>query len=381
MSAREALIFDVNEGKSVSEAAADHGVARSCAYKWVARFEEDGWSGLEERSRRPELSPSRMRQEQIDALVDLKKRHPQFGPAKLVAMLEELSGGHVMAVSTAGEILSRRGLVERRRARRSPGRIEHVPFDVAGAGDTMTADFKGEFRLLNRSLCFPLTVADPVSRYVADIRALPSTHMAPVKQAFERIFREHGIPRQMVTDNGTPFCGSLSLGGLTQLSRWWIELGIVPVRIQPGHPQQNGIHERMHRTLKDWIRRHPRLSLRAQQRCFNDFRREFNHVRPHEGLGQKTPSTTYRPYRPWSERPRSIEYNSNMDVRLVNANGEIKWNGKLIFTSQTLIGAHVGLVRVDNSLLAIQFGVVRLGYLDELAGRVVNRKPPTETKE
>jgi putative transposase len=381
MSAREALIFDVNEGKSVSEAAADHGVARSCAYKWVARFEKDGWAGLEERSRRPELSPSRTTQERIEQLVNLKKRHPQFGPAKLVAMLETRHGGHVMAVSTAGEILSRRGLVEKRRVRHSPGRIEHAPFEVAGAGDTMTADFKGEFRLLNRSLCFALTVADPVSRYVADIRALPSTHMAPVKRAFERIFREHGIPRQMVTDNGTPFCGSLSLGGLTQLSRWWIELGIVPVRIQPGRPQQNGIHERMHRTLKDWIRRHRRSSLQAQQRCFNEFRREFNHVRPHQSLGQKTPSTAYRPYRPWSTRQRSIEYDTNMDVRLVNANGEIKWNGKSIFTSETLIGAHVGLLRVDNSLLAIQFGVMRLGYLDELAGRVVNRKPPTDAKE
>jgi len=381
MSAREALIFEVNEGKSVSEAAADHGVARSCAYKWVARFEEDGLAGLEERSRRPELSPSRTTQDRIDELVDLKKRHPQFGPAKLVAMLERRHGDHVMAVSTAGEILSRRGLVEKRRRRHSPGRIEHAPFEVAGAGDTMTADFKGEFRLLSRSLCYPLTVADPVSRYVADIRALPSTHMAPAKQAFERIFREYGIPRQMVTDNGTPFCGSLSLGGLTQLSRWWIELGIVPVRIQPGWPQQNGIHERMHRTLKDWIRRHPRLSLQAQQRCFNAFRREFNEVRPHQSLGQKTPSTAFRPYRPWSTRQRSIEYDTNLEVRLVNTNGEIKWNGKLIFASETLIGAHVGLLRVDSSLLAIQFGQVRLGYLDELAGRVVNRKPTTDADE
>jgi len=381
MSAREALIFDVNEGKSVSEAAADHGVARSCAYKWVDRFEKDGWAGLEERSRRPELSPNRTTQERIDELVDLKKRHPQFGPAKLVTMLETRHGGHVMAVSTAGEILSRRGLVEKRRRRHSPGRIEHAPFEVAGAGDTMTADFKGEFRLLSRSLCYPLTVADPVSRYVADIRALPSTHMAPVKQAFERIFREYGIPRQMVTDNGTPFCGSMSLGGLTQLSRWWIELGIVPVRIQPGRPQQNGIHERMHRTLKDWIRRHPRLSLQAQQRCFNAFRREFNYVRPHESLGQKTPSTAFRPYRRWSTRLRSIEYDTTLEVRLVNANGEIKWNGKSIFTSETLIGARVGLLRVDNSLLAIQFGMVRLGYLDELTGCVVNRKPTTDADE
>jgi putative transposase len=371
----------VNEGKSVAEAAADHGVARSCAHKWLARFKSEGWAGLEERSRRPELSPSRITEERIDELIDLKKRHPQFGPAKLVTMLEARHGGHVMAVSTAGEILSRRGLVEKQRSHPSAGRIEHPAFEVRGAGDTMTTDFKGEFRLLNRSLCFPLTAADPVSRVVVDVRALPSRHMTPVQKAFERIFREHGIPRQMVNDNGTPFCGSSSLGGLTRLSRWWIELGIVPVRIQPGRPQQNGIHERMHRTLKDWIRRHPHSSLEAQQRSFNAFRREFNEVRPHASLGQKTPSSAYRPYRPWSERPRSIEYDTNMDVRLVNANGEIKWNGKPIFTSEALIGARVGLLRVDNSLLAIHLGIVRLGYLDELAGRVFNRKPPTDTDE
>jgi transposase InsO family protein len=381
MSAREALIFDVNEGKSVSEAAADHGVARSCAYKWVARFEKDGWAGLEERSRRPESSPSRTTQKRIEQLVNLKKRHPQFGPAKLVAMLETRHGGHVMAVSTAGEILSRRGLVEKRRVRHSPGRIEHAPFEVAGAGDTMTADFKGEFRLLNRSLCFALTVADPVSRYVADIRALPSTHMAPVKRAFERIFREHGIPRQMVTDNGTPFCGSLSLGGLTQLSRWWIELGILPVRIQPGRPQQNGIHERMHRTLKDWIGVHPQPNLRTQQRSFNAFLKDFNHVRPHQSLGQKTPATAVKPYRPFSSRPKELEYDSTMVVRSVHSNGYIKWNGALIFASDVLIGANIGLLQIDESVWSIYFGAVRIGYLDGLAQRVQNRLPERLTPQ
>jgi len=377
MSAREALIFEVNQGKTVSEAAQDHGVARSCAAKWVARYREYGLEGLLERSRRPESSPNRIRQKTIDELTALKRRYPDMGPAKLVAILELRHGGHVMAVSTAGEILSRRGLVEKRRVSRSPGRIEHPAFEVAGAGDTMTSDFKGEFRVGNRSLCYPLTVADPGSRSVLEVRALPSTRMAAVRRSFERIFREHGIPRQIVTDNGTPFCSAVSLGGLTQLSRWWIEMGVIPIRIQPGRPQQNGIHERMHRTLQEWVNRRPRMSLEKQQRCFNEFRRWFNEVRPHESLQQKTPSTAYRSYRPWSARRRSIEYDTNMDVRLVNANGEIKWKGQLIFTSEVLIGAKIGLLRVDNDLLAIHFGGVRLGYLDEIASRVFNRKPET----
>lgn len=375
MNAKEGLIFDVEEGMSIAKAAAQHGVTRSCAYKWVERYRLDGLEGLEERSRRPEFNPKRVTQEVVDELVKLKKRYPDFGPAKLVLLLESSYGEHVVAVSTASQILDRHGLVQKQRRAPSIGRILHPAFEVAGAGDSMTADFKGEFRMLNRALCFPLTVADPFSRFILCIRALPSTAMSPVKAAFERIFCEHGIPRLIITDNGKPFCSSVSLGGLTQLSRWWIEQGVTPLRIERGRPQQNGIHERMHRTLKQRITRDLRPNLVSQQRCFNAFRREFNQVRPHAALGQKTPATAYRSYRSWSSRPRSIEYDSNMDVRRVNANGEIKWKGELIFTSDVLSGTNIGLVRVGESLLTIHYGHVQLGYLDELDGRVRNRRP------
>lgn len=376
MSAKEALIFDVNDGMSISEAAEKHGVARSCAYKWVSRYQRLGKPGLEELSRRPELSPARTSQELVDELVRLKKKHPGWGPAKFVAMMDERHGEHVMAVSTAGQILARLGLVAKRRpGHRSPGRIEHSPYEVTGAGDSMTADYKGQFRMGNGALCYPLTVADPFSRYVMAIEAMASTHMGPAKSVFERVFRKYGVPRQMITDNGTPFCGAGSLGGLTQLSRWWIELGIVPIRIKPGRPDQNGIHERMHRTLKDWIRRNKRENLRGQQRSFNAFRTEFNDVRPHQSLGQMTPSTAFRPYRPLRSGARSIEYDSNMDVRRVNANGEIKWKGQLIFLSEVLIGTDVGLLPVGEAIWSISFSTVRIGYLDELNRLAVNRRP------
>jgi transposase InsO family protein len=379
MSAKEALILDVNEGMSVSEAAEEHGVVRSCAYKWVSRYQRFGWAGLEELSRRPELSPERTSQELVDELMGLKKKHPAFGPAKLVPMLDQRHGEHVMAVSTAGQILARHGLVTKRRPRhRSPGRIEHAPYQVAGAGDSMTADYKGQFPMGNGALCYPLTIADPFSRYVLAIEAMASTHMQPAKAAFERVFREHGVPRQLITDNGTPFCSAVSLGGLTQLSRWWIENGIVPIRIQPGRPDQNGIHERMHRTLKDWIRRNKRSNLRGQQRSFDAFQTEFNEVRPHQSLGQKPPSTAFRPYRPFSSRSRAIDYDSNMDVRRVNANGEIKWKGTPIFLSEVLIGADVGLLQIGESIWSICFGAVRIGYLDELNSAAMNRRPKTE---
>jgi putative transposase len=375
MSAKEALIWDVNKGMSVAKAAEVHGVTRSCAYKWMDRYQRLGLEGLNEVSRAPHHSPNRISQKLVTELLTLKRKKPSYGPAKLVTMLEKRHDEHVMAVSTAGELLARHDLVKKRRARSSAGSIEHGPFEVGGAGDTMTTDYKGQFRMGNKVWCYPLTIADPFSRYVFAIEAFTSTHMAPAKVCFEAVFKEYGIPRQMVNDNGTPFCSSHSLGGLTQLSRWWIELGIIPIRIQPGHPQQNGIHERMHRTLKDWIGVHPQPNLRAQQRSFDAFRKDFNYVRPHQSLGQETPSTAVMPYRPFSSRPKALEYDSTMVVRSVHSNGYIKWNGAVIFTSDVLIGANIGLLPIDESVWSIYFGAVRIGYLDGLAQRVQNRLP------
>jgi transposase InsO family protein len=381
MSAKESLIFDVNKGMSVAKAAEVHGVTRSCAYKWMDRYRRLGLAGLNELSRAPEHSPNRTSQRLVRELVKLKRKYPSYGPSKLTTMLEERHGEHVMAVSTAGEHLARHGLVRRRRSQPSAGSIEHSPFEVAGAGDSMTTDFKGQFRMGNKSWCYPLTIADPFSRYVFAADALTSTHMGPAKLGFEAVFNEHGIPRQMISDNGTPFCSSQSLGGLTQLSRWWIELGIIPTRIQPGHPQQNGIHERMHRTLKAWIGEHPQPNLRAQQKSFDAFLEEFNYLRPHQSLGQKPPATALKPYRPFSSRPKTLEYDSTMEVRSVRSNGQIQWNGAMIFASEVLIGASIGLLPIDEKVWSIYFGVVRIGYLDGLAQRVQNRLPERLTPE
>ena len=379
MSSKEALIFSVNRGMSVSDAAREHGVARSCAYKWLKRVEEAGGiSGLEERSRRPEYSPSRTTQELVEELLKLKRKYKAFGPAKLVELLEVRHGRHVMAVSTAGTILARHGKVKQRGRRRpSMGSIEHRPYDVAGAGDTQTADYKGQFRMGNGQLCYPLTICDPFSRFVLDIVAMTSTHTARAQAAFERVFREYGVPRQIITDNGTPFCSATSLGGLTRLSRWWIEIGIIPRRIEPGRPDQNGIHERMHKTLKDWIVAHRRKDLRSQQRGFDAFRKEFNDVRPHQSLGQKPPKSAFKPYRPFPKRS-AIEYDSSVQVRKVNANGEIKWNGHSIFTTEVLIGTHVGLSRIGERLWRIDFGPVAIGFLDDATLRVTNRAPEND---
>jgi transposase InsO family protein len=375
MGTKEALIQDVAGGMTVAEAAARHGVVRSCAYKWVSRYDRYGKAGLEELSRRPEHSPMRKNQELVDELLELKDRYG-YGAEKLADLLEIRHGVRVMAASTAATLLERHGRVKKRRNRRSSvGRIEHSPYAISGAGDSMTVDYKGQFRMGNGRLCYPLTVADPFSRYLLGMTALGSTHMAPAKVAFERIFREHGVPRQIISDNGTPFTSAGSLGGLTQLSRWWIELGITPVRIAPGRPDQNAIHERMHRTFKDWIRKHPHLDLIDHQRSFDVFRHEFNQIRPHKGLGRATtPASMFKSYRPFPRR-LVVEYDRNITVRKVNANGEIKWRGRLIFLSEVLIGAHVGFTQVAENLWSITYGHVRIGYLDTLNHRALNRRP------
>jgi putative transposase len=375
MTAKEALIFEVNDGVPVREAAERCGVSRSCAQKWLARYREGGWAALEERSRRPQRSPSRVPESQVDELLKLKEQFPDCGPVKLASLLDALHGEHVMAASTAGTILARHGKVEKRGPRRrSAGPVERPPYEIAGLGDTATADYKGQFRTGDGAWCYPLTMCDPVSRYVLLVEAISSTRTEPARKAFDRTFREFGIPRQIVTDNGAPFCSTRSLGGLTQLSRWWIEMGITPVRIKPGRPDQNGIHERMHRTLKQWIRRYPQRTLRSQQRSFDEFREQFNNVRPHQSLRQKPPGTAFRPYRTYSSRS-TIEYDTNMDVRSVRSNGEIKWEGTHIFLTEVLAGAKVGLLRVGEQLWAIHYGHVRIGYLDAENERAVNTKP------
>lgn len=377
MDAKLAFVLDVLErGLDVETAAKLHGVGRTCGYKWLARYREYGVGGLEDLSRAPYVRPTATSEEKIRRLLRIKRKHPDYGPAKLVAMLEEEDGAHFLAVSTAGEILARHGKVQRRGPRRRrAGPIDHPPFIIEGAGHSMTTDYKGQFRMVHGRPCYPLTIADPFSRYVFDIRACSSTSTAEAKPAFERVFREHGVPAQIISDNGTPFC-STALGGLTELSKWWIQLGSTPVRIDLGSPQQNGRHERMHRTLKDRIRQSPRATLRAQQRMFDSFRLEYNHVRPHQSLGQKPPVSMLKPYTiEFTRKVPPVEYSTPYVVRTVRSNGQMKWAGGLVYVSEVLCGEPVGLLPLDDGLYEIYYAHVRLGYLDERTMRATNTRP------
>jgi putative transposase len=288
------------------------------------------------------------------------------GAVTLVDLMAQRYGQRPMAASTAGDILERYGLV-RKRTRRSRSKVApsepRVP--IPGSGHTLTGDFKGQFRVGGGRYCYPLTLAEPISRYVFAVEALSSTRMDQAKKVFERVFHEWGVPEQIITDNGVPFCSPRSLGGLSELSKWWITCGARPVRIEPGKPQQNSRHERMHRTLKDETASPPASSMRAQQNRFNVFREEFNHVRPHQALGGKTPASRVRPF-PGTMPRRFVDFEYPIDahVRRVRSNGEIKWASGKIFLSEVLIGELIALVELDHGLFAIYFGPVRIGTLD-----------------
>ena len=362
MEERKKLIELWEQGMNVSELHRRFGVSRPTVYATITRWLESSCdqAALEDRSRRP-LSNSRQTDAATTAaLLNIKDLYPHWGPKKLVRLLED--EGIDLSVSTARDILSRNGRVKARRAR--PPRwspMETPTIVIPGVGHTMSADHKGQFRTGDRRYVYPLTLCDPASRYVFAVEALTSTGARPAWKVFERVFREWGLPEQIVTDNGNPFCAARAIGGLTELSKMWIKLGIQHVRIQPGRPQQNGSHERMHRTLKDEATHPAERNLKAQQGRFDRFQELFNHVRPHESLGQQRPASRVQPYR--RSYPRSIpamEYPASFEVRRVRGKGMVKWRGELVFVSEVLTDEMIGFARVDEDRWDLYFGHARL---------------------
>ena len=259
----------------------------------------------------------------------------------------------------------REGLSQRRKRRRratpTPGGVP----PIVAPNDVWCVDFKGWFRTGDGAACYPLTVTDAFSRYLLCCRATAPDY-AGCRREFERLFRECCLPQVLLSDNGPPFA-ALAAGGLSRLSVWWIKLGITPVRIMPGQPQQNGRHERMHKTLKAETAQPPAATLAAQQRRFDEFRAEFNHERPHEALGQAVPAAVYTPSaRPYPVRLEDPLYANDFELRRVRSNGEIKWQGELIFIARPLVGEVIGLHEDADGNAAVYFGPVQLGTINGL---------------
>lgn len=350
-----------------AELAREFGVTRAVIYTWIGRYEEFGMEGLVDRPPVPKTSPHRTDPEVAARLIDEKRRHPNWGPGILIPHLRETEPSISWpAVSTGGSILKAAGLVKtRRRSKTIPTwSIESLEIDVAQ--ECMTADHKGQFLLKNGRYCYPLTLANPHSRYIYAVESLSSTSYREARPVFERVFQEHGLPRWILTDNGGPFCCASALRGLTRLSAWWIKLGIQPVRINPGSPWQNGIHERMHRTLKQETTRPPETTHEDQQRRFDAFRVEYNELRPHSALGKRPPSSAYRHFeRPYEGSLESVEYPGHYETRTVRSKGSIRWKGEELFLSEALSGERVALVEIDDGIWAILFAEVELARFNE----------------
>ncbi len=359
--------------ESVSGLCRLFGISRVTGHKRINRYREYGFEGLGDRGSAPHSHPNATSPQVSRRLIEAKRANPTWGPKKLVACLRaEYPEVAWPAPSTAGGILDRAGLVKRRRRRRKASAWSEPFTGAVHANDVWSVDFKGWFRTKDGTRVDPLTVQDATSRYLLACRGLTQPRTEQVHRVMDRVFREYGLPRAIRTDNGPPF-GSVGLGGLTKLSIWWIKLGILPERIEPGHPEQNGRLERLHRTLKDETAAAPRASHRSQQSAFDAFRDSYNERRPHEALGQRPPSRVYRPSaREYPRRVESPKYGSAVTVRRVRTNGQIKWKGTLIYLSEALRGEPVGLVQKDSRYWTILYGPLSIGLLDEHTSHVLN---------
>jgi transposase InsO family protein len=365
---RERFIADVQAGLySMTELCERYGISRTSGYKWVDRAEEGGRSALADRSRAPHHCPHRIPDAIAELLCTARRRHPQWGPKQLLALLRPRHRRITAwpAISTVGDLLVRHGLVTKCRRRRHPDHPGTVPPHTTEPNDIWAADFKGQFRTGDGIYCYPLTISDQHSRFLLTCHSLRNVQTVGAKPAFERAFREYGLPRAIRTDNGVPFA-TQAIHGLSQLNVWWIRLGIQHQRILPAHPQQNGAHERMHKTLKAGAIRPPRATLPAQQRAFDVFRTEYNEVRPHDTLHGRTPASVYRASpRPYPRRLPPIEYPGHYLVKRITSGGTFRFGRRLLFLATPLEGYDVGLDEVEDGVWSIYFCNVLIARFDE----------------
>lgn len=353
----------VLRGERVANLCREYGISRKTGDKFKNRFKLLGEAGLLDQSRAPKVIPHRTPPELVGLIVAERKRHPTWGPKKLKETLEQRLGRVLPAPSTIGDILVRAGLVQKRgRRERRPAQPTTLR-DAHAPNDVWCIDYKGQFRLGDRSLCYPLTLTDQHSRYILGCEAMAAISDEAARDACEEIFRRYGLPKAMRSDNGAPFA-SVGLANLTRLSAFWMRLGIELERIRPAHPEENGQHERMHRTLKAETTRPPRSHLLQQQECFDDFVDEFNRERPHEALGMKRPAQLYKP------SPRKMpkvlpepQYLEHDDVLAVTGHGNVHFRRRTIYVSQALAYQYLGIREEADGRWLVTFMKLDLGHL------------------
>jgi transposase InsO family protein len=367
MEERLRFVARLLEGEGMSDVCREFGISRKTGYKIFNRYKDEGIEALTDRSRRPVRYANQL-PEQIERLiVETKREKPHWGARKIRELLVRKLAGDVRipARSTVHAVLDRHGLVSQARKRNRANKAVGTSLSQAAApNDLWCTDFKGEFRLGDGRYCYPLTVTDQVSRYLLACEALESTKETPVIEAFVRLFREYGLPAAIRSDNGLPFASPNGLYNLSKLSVFWLRLGIAIERIQPGNPQQNGRHERMHLTLKKETTRPPGMNILQQQARFDAFISEFNEERPHEALAMRTPAELHTPSSRAYEGLPELEYPFHDRDILVTACGRICMHRKKINVSTVLAGQRLGIKEVDDGIWLVSFMHYDLGYID-----------------
>jgi putative transposase len=359
------ISFALDGNLTMTELCSIFNISRKTGYKWIHRYLDHGPEGLIDQSKAPKSIPHKTVQEITDFIVSYRTKHPTWGARKIIQKAQQVARHLEMpSEATVHNIIKRQGLTNKKRKRRKLGHPGRPTATAKSPNDIWTTDFKGQFKTKDGQYCYPLTILDEYSRFLIDCQGLRSTGYKGSFKVFKRIFKEYGLPSAIKSDNGIPFA-STGIARLSKLSVWWIKLGINPILIQPASPYQNGVHERMHKTLKYESTVPPSGDLKAQQRRFNNWKKEYNFDRPHESLKGNYPSMIYKPsLRTYPSKTPKVEYPAHFEVRFVSANHCFRWNHNAVPISSTLVHEYVGLEEVMDGIWAVYFSWKRLGFLD-----------------
>lgn len=361
-----------NKHLSITDLSQKYGISRPTVYKWLGRHEELGVEGLKEQNRSPKYHPNKTPKSILEMLIQEKLLNRKRGPRKVRAqVLRKHPGLKLPAISTISYWFKKEGLVKERKRR------SHVPaytqpfYRCQAPNDVWSLDYKGQFYTRNSRICYPLIATDNYSRFILNCDALKGPRYIPTQRSLENTFRQYGLPWAMRFDNGTPFA-SRCIGGLSRLMIWFILLGIIPERIDKGRPEQNARHERMHRSLKSDVLDSPAKNLKEQNKVFDLYRHDFNHERPHEALNDRSPSDFYKKSdRPFVEKPHPPEYSHDHVVRKVRQSGDIKFNGRMFFLTESLAGLPVGLKETADGIWQLRFSFYLLGSVDLRKNKII----------
>jgi transposase InsO family protein len=364
MSLRIEFVERVSKGEKIASLCREYGVSRTTGHKWVKRFAEKGFDGLEEESRRPKSTPLATGEDLVMAVLEARDKHPRWGPRKIRDLLHRRAGDQTPSERTISRILRRADRVRLRRSRRPPNVVDRAPrVQAQRCNEVWTVDFKGWWRSSDGKRCEPLTVRDAFSRYVLAAQ-LCAPKTAAVREVFKRLFARHGVPQAIQCDNGTPFVAVRARGGVSELAAWWMSLGIRLVRSRPGCPQDNGAHERMHADLAAEVQSAPAATPQHQQRAIDRWRQEFNHVRPHGALSGKTPAEVYKPTEKRKPVARPFTYPTARAVVRVQHHGYFRWCGVNYFLGRALKDQLVAIETLDVLHTRVWFRDVDLGIVE-----------------